>query len=269
MRASTFLVSALAAVATAAPKYPEFDLKTMQEPGAALETLSNYFNMIAYKTQAAKVIGKPPVCDISTAQMPVAPVPMPAPSKGLKPHHIALGRGTQNYTCADSTVNSVPALEGALATLFNISCLAAVSPELVTTVASMAIHFSVDETTHRPLGPTPWPVSGKHYFSSPGVPYFNLNEGSTAGKFGEAHCQKNASATAPVAASAGPKGEQAVPWLKLSTIEETTQDIKEVYRVDTVGGSAPATCKGMQDKFTVEYVAVYWFWSGEIVEGEE
>jgi hypothetical protein len=70
MRPSTFLLSALAAVATAAPKYPEFDLKHMKEPGAALETLSNYFNMIAYKAKAAKVIGRPPVCDVSTAQMP-------------------------------------------------------------------------------------------------------------------------------------------------------------------------------------------------------
>lgn len=71
MRASAFLVSALAMVATAAPKYPEFDLKKMKEPGAALEILSNYFNLIAYKSRAAAVIGRPPVCDVSTAQMPV------------------------------------------------------------------------------------------------------------------------------------------------------------------------------------------------------
>jgi hypothetical protein len=71
MRASTLLLPAMAMLAAAAPKYPEFDLKHMKEPGAALETLSNYFNLIAYKTKAAKVIGRPPVCDVSTAQMPI------------------------------------------------------------------------------------------------------------------------------------------------------------------------------------------------------
>lgn len=71
MRTSTFLVPALAMVATAAPAYPEFDLKHMAEPGVALETLSNYFNMIAYKSKAAAVIGRPPICDVSTAKMPV------------------------------------------------------------------------------------------------------------------------------------------------------------------------------------------------------
>jgi hypothetical protein len=269
MRASTLLLPAMAMLATAAPKYPEFDLKHMKEPGAALETLSNYFNLIAYKTKAAKVIGRPPVCDVSTAQMPIAPEPLAAPSKGLKPHHVALGRGTQNYTCADNRASSVPEAAGAVATLFNISCLASVSPELVTTVANMAIHFSVDEAAHRALGPTPWPVSGVHYFQAPGVAYFNLNEGSTAGKFGEAPCQKNGSTVAPAAAAVGPKGEKAVPWLKLNVIEGATQDIKEIYRVDTVGGSPPATCEGMDDTFTVEYAAVYWFWAGKIVEDEE
>lgn len=150
----------------------------------------------------------------------------------------------------------MPVAAGAVATLFNISCLASVSPDLVTTVANMAIHFSVDEVTHRPLGPTPWPVSGVHYFRAPGVAFFNLDEGSTADKYGEAPCMKNASAVAPAAAAVGPKGEKAVPWLKLNTIEGATQDIKEVYRIDTVGGSAPATCKGLSKTFTVEYAAV-------------
>ena len=181
---------------------------------------------------------------------------MAAPSKGLKPHHVALGRGTQNYTCADSSSSSIPEAAGAVATLFNISCLASVSPDLVTSVANMAIHFSVDEAKHRALGPTPWPVSGVHYFSAPGVAYFNLNEGSTAGKFGEAPCQKNESTIAPMEAAPGRKGEKAVPWLKLNTLEGATQDIKEIYRVDTVGGSPPATCEGMKDKFQVDYVAV-------------
>lgn len=118
----------------------------------------------------------------------------------------------------------------------------------------MAIHFSVAEAKRQALGPAPWPVSGVHYFSAPGVAYFNLD--TPQGKYGEAPCQKNASATAPVTAASGPKGEKAVAWLKLNALEGATDDIKEIYRVDTVGGSPPATCKGMPKKFEVEYAAV-------------
>ena len=71
MRLSAVFVSALAMGASAAPRFPSFDLKNMDEPGAALEAVSNYFNLIAYKAQAAKVVGSAPHCDVSTAQMPV------------------------------------------------------------------------------------------------------------------------------------------------------------------------------------------------------
>src|ERR1700753_1347711 len=61
-----------------------------------------------------------PTCDISGAKMPQgkrqeiscqrvmtdislsASTPLPAPSAGLVLTHIAIGRGTQNYTCADN-----------------------------------------------------------------------------------------------------------------------------------------------------------------------
>lgn len=71
MRLSSVLIAGLASVACAAPSFPIIDLKKIDGPAAAVEALSNYFNLIAYKAQAAKVTGRPPVCDVSTAQMPV------------------------------------------------------------------------------------------------------------------------------------------------------------------------------------------------------
>jgi hypothetical protein len=70
MRTSTLLVSALAMVANAAPQYPEFDIYNMKEPAAAVENLSNWFNKVAYKAKAAGVVNQPPICDVSSAQMP-------------------------------------------------------------------------------------------------------------------------------------------------------------------------------------------------------
>ena len=55
-----------------------------------------------------------------------------------------------------------------------------------------------------------------------------------------------------------------VPWLKLSTANApagTTSNVKEIYRLQTTGGSAPATCAGQPPTFEVPYTAMYWFYA--------
>lgn len=72
-----------------------------------------------------------------------------------------------------------------------------------------------------------------------------------------APCGKDSSAQAPTKTVAiGRKGEAAVPWLKLVTKSGATGNIKEVYRVNTAGGSPPATCKGMPVAFEVQYATM-------------
>ena len=39
--------------------------------------------------------GSSPTCDLSTAQMPLAPTPLPLPDAGLSLKHVAIGRGVQ------------------------------------------------------------------------------------------------------------------------------------------------------------------------------
>lgn len=71
MRPSTFLVSSLAIFgAHAAPAIPKIDLKNVANPAAALDAISNYFNLIASKVQTSKVQPVAPICDMSKAQMP-------------------------------------------------------------------------------------------------------------------------------------------------------------------------------------------------------
>jgi len=69
---------------------------------------------------------------------------------------------------------------------------------------------------------------------------------------------KNASAPAPADAAKGLGGEPAVPWLKLLAREGATGGLSEVYRINTAGGSAPATCAGREGtNFEVQYAAEY------------
>ncbi|EEU41848.1 uncharacterized protein NECHADRAFT_96845 [Fusarium vanettenii 77-13-4] len=264
MQLSTLLVSALVAIVSAAPTYPEVKAKDARSAIDSLGSLSEYFNSLAYKVKAAKVSGEVPVCDLSQAKMPLNGA-LADPAEGLTLKHVAVGRGTQNYTCDLKEPSVAPKANGAVATLFNASCVAALYSDLLEQIPGMAVHFPLTNASR--LGPAELPVSGHHYFTADGVPFFDIR--TPGHDIGEAPCAKNDSAPAPSTASVGQKGEAAVAWLKLDTIEGATHKIKQVYRLTTAGGSPPATCEGMNAQFQVEYSTVYWFWAGDIEEDEE
>jgi hypothetical protein len=166
-------------------------------------------------------------------------------------HHVAVGRGTQNYTCDTTNPSSAPVAVGALATLFNVSCVAAVNGDLLAKVPAMAVNFDFDAVTSTgSLGPmTLPPISGHHFFLDSTTPFFNLDIGTVP-------TSKNNTVAAPATAAKGPSGSNAVPWLKLLAKDSATGGIKEVYRLDTAGGSAPATCQGQPANIEVQYSAV-------------
>jgi hypothetical protein len=66
----TVLLSSLVAVASAAPTFLDLNLKSVTNPDATLEALSDYFNTLATKVQLAKVLAEAPKCDVSTARLP-------------------------------------------------------------------------------------------------------------------------------------------------------------------------------------------------------
>lgn len=112
-------------------------------------------------------------------------------------------------------------------------------------------------------------LSGHHYFTDSTTPTFNLVWDTT--NYGIFFSKKVSNVTAPASAAVGPDGSQAVPWLKLEvespvaplTIEgkDLVPSVKEIYRVNTAGGAAPATCAGMPTAFSKQYAAEYWFYA--------
>lgn len=166
--------------------------------------------------------------------------------------HVAVGRGTQNYTCDASKENLAPKLAGAVATLFNASCVAALYPDVLDRIPGMAVHFDLGGAAR--LGPSAMPRSGVHYFADGSTPFFDLDTPTL--DIGRAPCAKNSTADAPSTAAVGRRGEKAVAWLRLTAKEGATDGIREVYRLTTAGGSPPATCKGLPATFEVQYAAV-------------
>lgn len=255
---SIILATAFIASTLAAPANPSLNLAS-PEPGS-LSAASDYFNMLAKKVQEAKQLPQGgPACDLSAVQLPRVPgsqTPIPLPGAGYKLKHVALGRGTQNYTCSPNDEAAVPAAAGAVATLFDASCVASAYPALLTEMSRVTVNFNL--TDLNTLAPSNLLLSGHHYFApNVTVPFFDL------GPLGSAMTAKNASEPAPADAAKGQGGEAAVPWLKLTTREGATGDLQEVYRVGTAGGSAPATCKDMPATFEVQYTAQYWFYAGK------
>ena len=126
-----------------------------------------------------------------------------------------------------------------------------------------------DSKPIHPLG-TSSRLSGHHYFTGT-TPTFNLVLDTT--NYGIFFSKKTSNATAPATAISGMDGSKAVPWLKLEvespvaplTIEEKdlVPSVKEIYRVNTAGGAAPATCAGLPTDtiITQEYAAEYWFYA--------
>lgn len=177
--------------------------------------------------------------------------PLPPPSAGLTLGHVAIGRGTQNYTCASNTAADVPKLQGANATLFNATCYTVRSPSVLASIPAISLGHNVDlnDDVQKYL------VSGHHEFTAAGVPLFSLV--TPKANYGYVQGKSIANSTAPADASRGENGLGSVPWLKLNAVEG---DYKEVYRINTAGGVAPKTCEGMADRFYVQYAAEYWFW---------
>ncbi|KAL2870627.1 DUF3455 domain-containing protein [Aspergillus lucknowensis] len=193
---------------------------------------------------------------------------LPTPSEGLSLKFITLGRGTQNYTCATNANTSAPEAAGATATLFDISCLAALdaganTDEFHSSDQSL-LHAVPDMLKPIPLGSTDFLATlvnrftgqnlaiGKHYFTNEGVPFFDLRGFSPDDWIA---AKKDSEADAPAKPGYGITGDAA--WLKLKGVEG---GIREVYRVHTAGGDPPATCEGMSEVFTVDYSAEYWLY---------
>jgi hypothetical protein len=180
-------------------------------------------------------------CNVQKAVQPTAPTPLPAPTGTLA--LVAIGRGTQNYTCADDSATPLPVQIGALATLYNASCIEGSLPGMLAGITEDAL--SVPETALAGL-----PSVGEHFFVTTTTPSFNIPA------LGFTECSKIATSPAP----ANTKGD--VAWLYLTANSAgTTSKIVNVFRLETAGGAAPANCSGQPANIEVQYAAEYWFYT--------
>lgn len=164
--------------------------------------------------------------------------------------------GNKNYSCETSTSDSTPEAIGAVANLYNATCIAANYPDMLATLPNTAYKMSNINNLSSTLPPANLDLLGHHFFQG-STPVFNLDT-TPQRQYGIAFTKVQKKLDAPSDAVYGDNG--AVKWLYLSTIDGTVGDYKSVYRVNTAGGAAPKTCENMPSVITVQYAANYFFY---------
>lgn len=169
---------------------------------------------------------------------------------------VKISQQSQNYSCATSTSDSTPEAIGAVANLYNVTCIAANDPDMVAKLPNMAYKMPSINNYSSILRAANVDLLGHHFFQG-STPVFNLDT-TPAQQYGIAFTKVQKKVDAPPDSVQGDNG--AVEWLYLSTISGTVGDYKSVYRVNTAGGAAPKTCENMPSVITVQYAANYYFY---------
>jgi hypothetical protein len=197
--------------------------------------------------------------DTLTVSLPPSSLPAPSsisPAVTLK--YISLGVGTQNYTCAATpkSASGAPVAVGAKAILYDAGPFLQKHSEMIGTLPSLALGYQT--LSGRDVCPLLGiPQIGKHFFNAAGSPTFDLT--SVGARL---IAKKLNSVAAPADACPGPQDAGAVDWLQLTDngTGQSFGDLTYVYRVETAGGKAPATCVDQKGTFQVSYATEYWFY---------
>jgi hypothetical protein len=208
---------------------------------------------------------------IASLEQPASDLPAP---DGLTLKYLALGIGTQNYSCA-ATVDSssAPVAVGAIATLYDLSPLMVMGTDMVEkllpVIPGMALSFAGAANARkanlpnelRTMGVKPQAL-GNHFFTAAAVPTFALVDAIPEAQL---NGKKTANVSAPAGSCPGLSGEGAVDWLYLSNAGGSFGGVSAVYRLETAGGASAKTCQGIGGNGSaghveVPYAAEYWFY---------
>lgn len=177
------------------------------------------------------------------------------PTPTTSPSVIALGVGTQNYTCNSTT--GTYSSNVALADLYDITSLVKASTK--DSLCKLYLKHSQDcQSEDNPLKLN---LIGDHFFDASSKPNFDF----TRSDKGWLQAKKNAAVPAPAKASRGVKDQAngAVDWLYLVDNDAgVSKDLLSVYRVQTAGGKPPTSCSG-DEQIEIPYAAEYWFYKEE------
>ncbi|KAJ7701135.1 hypothetical protein B0H17DRAFT_924854 [Mycena rosella] len=195
----------------------------------------------------------PKRCDISAAKvtLPSNQNLLVAPAHG--PSYLGLAIGTQNYTCASTgTWTNV----GAVAELFDASCLYG-TPEFsyIQEIAYTVWKFApASAGISQVIAVLQTFKDTFHYFvpSPSGTGISPKWDFTSAGLAGHPDAFVIAAKVGDIPAPTGPPN---VDWLSLNKVQGDLAT--QVFRINTVGGLPPGSCKPGSPPLAVKYAAMY------------
>ncbi|KAF8144781.1 hypothetical protein K438DRAFT_1907684 [Mycena galopus ATCC 62051] len=196
-------------------------------------------------------------CDTSKAVMDLPPNQTALVAPATAPLFILVGVGVQNYTCSGTTYTSI----GAVASLFDISCLSHTQFATVQTTAYNiweALPVGEPSTCVGPLVGAPH-LDGFHYFvtSPSGTGISPKWDFTSTGKFaGDPNAYVIGAKVGNIPAPTNPATN--VDWLALNRVEGDLAS--EIFRIDTVGGQPPTSCVAGSAPISVKYTAKYYLY---------
>ncbi|KAF7318718.1 hypothetical protein HMN09_00383700 [Mycena chlorophos] len=222
--------------------------------------------LLAAATPATLQTKRQSSCDLSSATMdlPADQTVLVAPSTA--PLYVAVGIGYQNYTCSATT--SAYASAGAVASLFDISCLVGTSSfstvqDTAYTSWSSAPSSESNAEDIPSIGSAAGAgaLLGYHYFvtspSGTGIsPEWDFT--STGANAGNAQAYVIGAKVGDLAA---PEDSSVnVDWLELDNAKGELAS--QIFRIDTVNGQPPHSCDPTTDTTTlqVKYTAKYYLY---------
>ncbi|KAI0078332.1 putative malate dehydrogenase [Panus rudis PR-1116 ss-1] len=205
----------------------------------------------------AKITG----CTVSKDKLE-APSGLAAPTAPTA-RFVGLGVGVQNYTCsAGGTFTNV----GAVAELFDISCLPAVAFDEVTDIVFDVWEKAPKQVTAQSIIGAlaifnPPIVLGQHFFITNPITGSGLSpkwDFTSASLKGHPNAFVVGARTGDVVAPNDPSTN--IDWLSLSAAQGDLAS--QIFRVETRGGQPPTSCTPGTPDISVKYVSQYWFFGG-------
>jgi hypothetical protein len=212
-----------------------------------------FYSLLALSGLISTAYCLPPTERSTTQTLNLKSVSPGLPQPISSPSIIALGVGTQNYTCNSTT--GTYSSNVAVADLYDITNL--VQSNTKDSLSKLYLKNSQD--CNADDNPLQLNHVGLHYFNGASQPNFDF----TKSGHGWLQAKKGAGVPAPNNASKGiePYKNGAVDWLYLlDNGAGVSQQLQSVYRAWTAGGKPPATCSGNQ-QVQVPYAAEYWFYT--------
>lgn len=173
------------------------------------------------------------------------------PTEGFELRFMAVLRGTWNWTCETSDQHSKPFSIGGVGVVIDTS------KEIQKMETEEEYYDWVAELAHNPVSnftSENFNILGDFVQLEEHLGYSDFSP------LAEFYGTMSEIIPAPADGPKGPDGSDPIIWGRFNATEGS-RGVKQIYRVKSAGGKAPATCDGLEDHLEIDFAAAAWIYN--------